>query len=124
MENVERWISHSAMSDTGSHGAAVAEMPSGVGALNAAVQGIIIHTEWLDAYGVKESDFASVSRDTLAVADRLALVPRDDARPLTGRRSPAKRTTGTCRDFALVLCGLLRSKGISARLRCGFTKYF
>ena len=45
MENVERWISHSAMSDTGRHDSAVAEMPSSVGALNATVQGIIIHTE-------------------------------------------------------------------------------
>jgi hypothetical protein len=124
MENVERWISHSAMSDTSRHDAAVAEISSSVGALSAAVQGFIIHTEWLDAYGVNASDFASVSRDTLPVADRLALVLRDDARPLTARRSPAKRTVGTCRDFALVLCGLLRSKGISARLRCGFAKYF
>jgi hypothetical protein len=124
VRNVERWISHSAMSDTSRHDAAVAEISSSVGALSAAVQGFIIHTEWLDAYGVNASDFASVSRDTLPVADRLALVLRDDARPLTARRSPAKRTVGTCRDFALVLCGLLRSKGISARLRCGFAKYF
>src|SRR5256885_16789494 len=112
MENVERWISHSAMSGTGRHGAAVAEMPSSLEALNAAVQGIIIHTEWLSAYGVSASDFASVSRDTLPVADRLALVLRNDARPLAARRLPDKRTAGTCRDFALVLCGLLRSKGI------------
>ena len=124
MENVERWISQSAMSDVGGHDAAVTEIPSSVGALNAAVQGIIIHTEWLGAYGVDASGFASVSRDTLLVAERLALVLKGDASPLTARRSPAKRTTGTCRDFALVLCGLLRSKGISARLRCGFASYF
>ena len=124
MENVERWIHQSAISDTGGHHAAVAKMPSSVGALNAVVQGIIIHTEWLGAYGVNASDFASVSRDTLPVADRLALVLQADARPLTARRLPARRTVGTCRDFALVLCGLLRSKGISARLRCGFANYF
>ena len=124
MENVERWISHSAMSDISRHDAAIAEMSADIGALNAAVQGMIIHTEWLGAYGVKESDFASVSRDTLPVADRLALVLQADARPLIARRSPDKRTVGTCRDFALVLCGLLRSKGISARLRCGFASYF
>jgi hypothetical protein len=79
MENFERWIGQSAMSDTGRHDVAVAEMPSSVGALNAAVQGIIIHTEWLDAYGVNASNFASVSRDTLSVTDRLALVLGDDA---------------------------------------------
>lgn len=123
MENVERWMRHSAMSDTGRYNAAVAEMPMGIGALNAVVQGIVIHTEWLGAYGVNASDFDHVSRDTLPVADRLALVLKRDARPLTARRSPAQRTVGTCRDFALVLCGLLRSKGVSARLRCGFADY-
>lgn len=124
MENVERWISHSAMSDTAGHDAAVAELPPDIGALNAVVQGIIIHTEWLGAYGVDPSDFASVSRDTLPVADRLALVLNGDAVPLTVPRPPARRTIGTCRDYALVLCGLLRSKGVSARVRCGFANYF
>jgi hypothetical protein len=124
MENVERWIRHSAMSDTGAHDAAVAEMPTDIGALNVIVQGFIIHTEWLGAYGVDASDFASLSRDTLPAADRLALVLKEDARPLVVRRSPEKRTVGTCRDYALVLCGLLRSKGVSARLRCGFANYF
>jgi hypothetical protein len=113
---------HSAMSDIGRHEAA--DLPADIGALNAVVQGIIIHTDWLAAYGVNASDFAQVSRDTLPVADRLGLVLKDDARPLTARRSPAQRSVGTCRDFALVLCGLLRSKGIPARLRCGFAAYF
>ena len=122
MENVERWMRHSTMSDIGRHDAA--DMPASVGALNAVAQGIIIHTDWLAAYGVNASDFDRVSRDTLPVADRLALVLERDARPLTVRRSPAQRTVGTCRDFALVLCGLLRSKGVSARLRCGFADYF
>lgn len=110
------------MSDTGQHDAA--GFPADIGALNAAVQGIIIHTDWLAAYGINASDFVRVSRDTLPVADRLALVLNEDVRPLTVRRSPEQRSVGTCRDFALVLCGLLRSKGISARLRCGFADYF
>ncbi|MBA2401567.1 MAG: transglutaminase domain-containing protein [Bradyrhizobium sp.] len=122
MENVERWMRHSAMSDIGRHDAA--SMPANIGALNTIVQGLIIHTDWLASYGVNESDFARVWRDTLPVADRFALVLDRDSRPLTTCRSPAQRTVGTCRDFALVLCGLLRSKGVSARLRCGFADYF
>src|ERR1700710_2122443 len=123
MENVERWIRHSAMSDTGGHDAAIGEMPTDIGGFNAIVQGFIIHTEWLGAYGVDAAAFATLSRDTLPAADRLALVLKGDARPLVVRRSPEKRTVGTCRDYALVLCGLLRSKGVSARLRCGFANY-
>jgi hypothetical protein len=123
MENVERWISHSAMSDTGRHGTVVGELPHGVSALNSVVQGLIIHTDWLRAYGVDESRFDRVSRETLPVAERLDHILARDARALTERRPAALRTVGTCRDFALMLCGILRSKGISARLRCGFANY-
>jgi hypothetical protein len=123
MENVERWIYHSAMSDPGRHGAAVAGLPSAVGALNGVVQGVIIHSDWLSAYGVGESQFVRVSRETLPVAERLALVLDNDAPALTERRLPAQRSVGTCRDFALMLCAFLRSKGIPAWLRCGFAAY-
>ena len=116
MENVDRWISHSAMSDTGRHHAAVAELPEGIGALNSVIQGLIIHTDWLAAYGVQESQFDRVSRETLPVAERLALVLARDPGGFTVRRPPELRTVGTCRDFALMLCGFLRSKGISAAL--------
>ena len=62
-------------------------------------------------------------RETLPVAERLALVLGRDARALTERRPPAQRSVGTCRDFALMLCGFLRSQGIPARVRCGFAAY-
>jgi Transglutaminase-like superfamily len=122
-ENIERWIGHSAMSDPGRHDAAVAELPSRVRALNGVVQGLIIHTDWLSAYGVHESQFERVSRETVAVAERLALILDSDPRPFHLCRPPARRSVATCRDFALVLCGFLRSKGIAARLRCGFADY-
>jgi Transglutaminase-like superfamily len=123
MENIERWTRHSPMSDIGRYGAAVAELPSGVSALNSIVQGVIIHGDWLSAYGVDECRFERVSRETLPVVDRLAFILERDARPLTIRRPPALRTVGTCRDFALMLCAFLRSKGIAARVRCGFADY-
>ena len=44
--------------------------------------------------------------------------------PLTQARPPEKRFVGSCRDYALVLCSILRHKGIPARLRCGFDHYF
>jgi hypothetical protein len=123
MENVKRWVSHSGMSDTGRHAAAVAELPIGIHALSSVVQGLIIHSDWLDAYGVEESRFNRVSRETLPIAERLRLVFEGDARSLIVRRAPEQRTVGTCRDFSLMLCAFLRSKGIAARLRCGFANY-
>jgi hypothetical protein len=123
MDNVKQWISHSAMSDPGRHEAAMAELPSTVSALNRVVQGVLIHSDWLSAYGVDESRFAGVSRETLPIAARLALIFENDAGALVTRRPPALRSVGTCRDFALMLCAILRSKGIPARLRCGFADY-
>jgi hypothetical protein len=44
--------------------------------------------------------------------------------PLTRARAPEERFVGTCRDFSLLLCSLLRATGTPARLRCGFATYF
>jgi hypothetical protein len=47
------------------------ELPSDVGALSRAVQGLLVHSEWLTAYGLGEADFRTVSPNTLLVADHL-----------------------------------------------------
>jgi hypothetical protein len=44
--------------------------------------------------------------------------------PLTVPREPENRVIGTCRHFAMLGCALLRYRGISARVRCGFATYF
>jgi hypothetical protein len=124
MIGVERWIEHSPMSDPAALVSAVAELPSGIDALNRVVQGLLIHSDWLGAYGLDEKSFDGVSRRTLPVAERLEAVLKADARDLSVPRSPGRREVGTCRDFALVLCSILRSKGIPSRVRCGFASYF
>jgi hypothetical protein len=48
---------------------------------------------------------------------------RRDA-PLTEARAPEERFVGTCRDFSLLLCSLLRATGTPARIRGGFATYF
>jgi len=47
-----------------------------------------------------------------------------DPSPLVDPRPPQQRVVGTCRHFALLACALLRSRGIAARVRCGFATYF
>ena len=123
MESVERWLSHSGMSDPADHTAIVVDLPPNVGLLNAVIQGVLIHSEWLSKYGVDESLLDPVSRTTLPVAKRLEQIFKRDGRALDVRRSPARRMVGTCRDFALLLCSFLRSKGVPSRLRCGFAAY-
>lgn len=124
MENLERWTKHSFMSDPAGHAGLVAELPPDIGALNSLVQGLLVHSDWLSLYGLDNADYRAVSRSTLPVADRLDAILATDARDLRTPRPPGKRAVGTCRDFALLLCSLLRSKNLCARVRCGFADYF
>jgi hypothetical protein len=52
-----------------------------------------------------------------------ALLAVNPAPVRTGRR-PGQRVVGTCRHFAVLSCAFLRSRGIAARVRCGFASYF
>lgn len=124
MIGVDRWAGHSRMSDPAKHAGSVAALPSGVSALNRVVQGLLIHSDWLGAYGVDERQRRANSRKTLPVADRLADILEDDPRPLHLPRLPRRRSAGTCRDFSLMICSFLRAKGVPSRIRCGFASYF
>jgi hypothetical protein len=115
------WAAHSRMSDPLGCAGAFERLPPDVAALSAIVQGVLVHLDCLAAFGL-EAD-AGISRATLPIAERLGEIFAMDSRPLAFRRPPAQRSKVTCRDFALMLCAMLRSKGIPARLRCGFADY-
>jgi hypothetical protein len=121
---VDKWIDHTPMSDPGDHAANFAALPADIAELNRIVQSLFVHADWLVAYGLDANLSRAVSRDTLPVAQRLTRILKHDARPLQVSRSPDRREIGTCRDMALMLCSMLRGKGIAARPRCGFASYF
>jgi hypothetical protein len=106
---------HGALTEPGRFGATLATLPDLAG-LCAFIQGVVIHSDWASAYGVT----ANLSRETLPVALRLALVEAAGGHDLP----PERRTPGTCRDFALMTCSALRERGVPARVRCGFATYF
>jgi hypothetical protein len=112
------------MTSPGCRAPLVADLPSGVGALINVVQGLLIHLDWLDAYPVDQGRFAGMPRETLSIADRLSQILERSALPLRVARPPSERSASTCRDYSLMLCSLLRSHGVPARLRCGFASYF
>jgi hypothetical protein len=124
MEGTERWLAHSRMSDPGRHAGAISALPAGIGALNEIIQGALVHSDWVREYGLDERRLDAKARTTLPVVERLDDVLSRDQQPLEVRRPAAKRSTGTCRDFALLLCSFLRCKGVPARVRCGFASYF
>lgn len=94
----------------------LARLPPDLAGLCAFIQGVVIHSDWASAYGVT----GNLSRQTLPVAERMALVEAAGGRDLP----PDRRTPGTCRDFALMVCSTLRQRGVPARVRCGFATYF
>jgi hypothetical protein len=119
-----RWTATVEMTDLEAFAALVDACPADVAALACMVQSVLVHLDWLPAYGLNESDYPRISRETLPVAHRLRNVFALAADPLGAPRPPAKRSPVTCRDFALMLGSFLRRKNIPARLRCGFARYF
>lgn len=118
------WIAHTPFSDPGFHAGALAALPAGVSRLVEIIQGLLVHSSWLDEYGLDGSKFDATVRTTLPVARRLDHILAKDSRPLEVSRPADGRSIGTCRDYALMLCSFLRTKGIPARVRCGFATYF
>jgi hypothetical protein len=102
---------------------AIKVLPSDAASLARVVQGLLVHSEWLTAYGADPGAFSGVSRATLPVRQRLERLVAREAVPLDAPRAPTAREVGTCRDFALMLCSFLRAHGVAARLRCGFASY-
>ena len=123
MAEVARWAAQSAMSDPEEFAEMVGQLPAGASALSKIIQGVLIHLAYLSAYGLDEGAYAERSRETLPVAERLRRIFEIDRAPLEIARPPAKRSLSTCRDFALMICALLRAGGAPARLRCGFAAY-
>lgn len=112
------------MTDPRHHAARLAELPEDVPDLCRAIQGFVLHQAWAPAYGVDmpPERFGDAQARTLpAILDRVLEL---DARPLTRARPRIDRFMGTCRDFAVLLCGALRQRGVPARARCGFATYF
>jgi hypothetical protein len=93
--------------------------------LAAMVRGLVVHRGEGDrlGYDVPEERLHH-DAESRYVTEILRLLRERGATPLTERRAPGGRFVGTCRDFSLLLCSLLRATGTPARLRCGFATYF
>ncbi|GAA1365567.1 transglutaminase-like domain-containing protein [Streptomyces beijiangensis] len=92
--------------------------------LAALVRNVLIHREEGALFGFTLPEDRRDEAETRYAADILGVLRARSPRPLTGARAPEERFAGTCRDFALLLCTLLRASGIPARVRCGFAAYF
>ncbi len=99
-------------------------LPHDVPALCRLVQGVMLHPVEAHHYGVR---IARARLRELALGSVRAMFERLrelDATPVGISRPARTRVLGNCRDFATLLCALLRYHRIPARVRYGFATYF
>lgn len=99
-------------------------VPGDVGTLARAVQMLLVHRFWAQAYKVEVSPERDKEQGIHGAEAMLANAMRLRSAPIGGVRPPDKRGVGICRHFATILCAFLRHKGIPSRARCGFATYF
>ncbi|MFH9569167.1 transglutaminase-like domain-containing protein [Streptomyces sp. NPDC017454] len=100
-------------------------LPRDPAALAAVVRNLVIHRGEGPRFGyaVPERRLHE-DAESRYVTEMLRILRERGDGPLTRPRAPKERFVGTCRDFSLLLCSLLRATGTPARPRCGFATYF
>jgi hypothetical protein len=93
-------------------------LPEGVAAMAEVVGGVMVHRDETWRFGFtlpqQRRDEAN-TRYVEAILDHLNTLDE---------RRPQDRFAGTCRDFVVLLCAMLRTVGVPARARAGFAGYF
>ncbi|MEV7339330.1 transglutaminase-like domain-containing protein [Streptomyces sp. NPDC093544] len=101
------------------------DLPRDPGQLARLVRQLILHRSegWRFDHAIPEERLHEDAEARYVTELLRILRERRDA-PLTRPRAPEERFVGTCRDFSLLLCSLLRATGTPARIRGGFATYF
>jgi excinuclease ABC subunit A len=114
----------SLMTDPGDLAHLLDGLPSSIVDLCAVVQSLLLHPFDTRLYDVELSSEQRKEINIRPAAEMLARIHAMDDRPLNVPRPPQERLVGVCRDFAVLLCTLLRHQGTPARVRVGFAAYF
>ncbi len=99
-------------------------LPNDVGALAHAVQMLLIHRFWAQAYKVEITPARDKEQGFHGAEAMLVRAMKLDPARIGEGRLPEKRVVGNCRHFSTMLCAFLRHKNTPARARCGFSTYF
>ena len=99
-------------------------LPNDIGELAHAVQMLLIHRFWAQAYKVEVPPERDNEQGFHGAEAMLAQAMKLGSARIGEVRLPDKRVVGNCRHFSTMLCAFLRHKGIPSRARCGFSTYF
>lgn len=123
--SLEYYARQSQITDPGGDEPLFRWLPQEVSALCAIVQGVMLHPFEAHRYEVRlrrtrlrELHLRSVS------AMLTSLWKLGGHHGLSRPALPEQRLLGNCRDFAVMLCAMLRHQRVPARVRCGFACYF
>lgn len=83
-----------------------------------------MHDMWVSLYGETYDKSHEYPQRIAYMEDLLDKALELDPSNLAIPRHPRDRVIACCREFATLMCALLRAKGIPARARCGFEVYF
>ncbi|MBN1799311.1 MAG: transglutaminase domain-containing protein [Spirochaetales bacterium] len=112
------------MSDPGPHISMLKDLPDDPQTIRLAVQNCLIHLHWLPAYGIEQTEKHWQEAGLRSMEEKLNRLQELGYETVTKQTAYKNHLTGTCRDYAVFLCSLLRHKAIPARARCGFGCYF
>jgi hypothetical protein len=122
MSAIDHYSRHDSFSEPGDHAARIATLPGDLSKLHAALNGLVVHEWKVRANHPELFDPVHHNISTRRAAGLLAeIAARGD--DWTQERPIERRAVVDCRQFAMLLCTILRERGVAARVRCGFASY-
>ena len=109
---------HSRWTEPGAFGALLDDVSADPSVLPEIVGGVMLHPFFAPA-GTDRQDATLRS-----IPEILGALIQRDSSPLSDTRECGKRVIGTCRNYALLACAILRQHGLPARFRVGYADYF
>ncbi|OGT45639.1 MAG: hypothetical protein A3E82_09100 [Gammaproteobacteria bacterium RIFCSPHIGHO2_12_FULL_38_11] len=120
----EYYITQSAFSNPKDHHFFYNAFPNDIPHVSKIVQQLFLHYADLDLLSTSVSEDRYAELNLRTIDNILKAMLHKDNSELTKVRAIENRVMGVCRDTSLLLCSVLRSRAIPARLRSGFVSYF
>jgi transglutaminase-like putative cysteine protease len=118
IDELDYYRRHSRLTDPGTNRHLFTDLPVDVAAMATVIGGVMVHRDCTLRFGFtlpdQRRDEANI-RYVEAILNYLGTLDE---------RRPEDRFAGTCRDFTVMLCAMVREAGIPARARAGFAGYF
>jgi len=112
------------LTDLRARAAQLRDLPESLPDLCRVVQGLVVHPYLGHLYGLAPGALHLEDLEIRGAAEFVDRALALDSRPLAEARTPEHRVVGNCRHFTVLLCALLRLRGVPARARCGFATWF